>query len=218
MNDLERTSADECHQGGRLRMPRSRGAASGLLLILLGLWGAAVPFVGPSFDFSYSLGQEWSAGRGWLQVLPGAVAAIGGLLLLVSRNRATAMLGGWLAVLAGAWFVVGRAFAGPLNLGDVGTPVATTETKRVWLELTQFYGLGALIVFLGALALGRLSIRSARDVEHGHRPIATAGRTDVASDVPTDTTGPLTREPSERPASGWRARFGGHRKHRTTAV
>ena len=43
-------------------MPRSRGAASGLLLILLGVWGAAVPFIGPRFDFAYSLGQEWTHG------------------------------------------------------------------------------------------------------------------------------------------------------------
>ena len=44
---------------------------------------------------------------GWLEVLPGVVAVVGGLLLVRSRNRATAMLGGWLSVVAGAWFVVG---------------------------------------------------------------------------------------------------------------
>jgi len=38
---------------------------------------------------------------------------LGGLLLLMSRNRATAMLGGWLGVIAGAWFVVGRLFSVP---------------------------------------------------------------------------------------------------------
>ena len=223
--DRNTSDRDMRRRGGRLRMPRSRGAASGLLLILLGVWGAAVPFLGPQFDFSYSLGQDWTAGRGWLQVLPGVVAALGGVLLLVSRNRATAMLGGWLAVLAGAWFVVGRAFAGPLSLGDVGTPVASTDTKRVWLELTHFYGLGALIVFLGALALGRLSIRSVRDVEYGHRsvvtaePVATADRTTAPIDAsaPVDRTAPVTREPARR-SSGWRGRFGGGRSRRTPAV
>jgi hypothetical protein len=221
---------DVVTRGGRMGMPRSRGAASGLLLILLGVWGAAVPFIGPRFDFAYSLGQEWTTGRGWLQVLPGVVAAVGGLLLLASRNRATAMLGGWLAVVAGAWFVVGRAFAGPLSLGDVGTPVAVTDTKRVWLELTYFYGLGALIVFLGALALGRLSIRSVRDVEYGRRTVATADRTDVVTDrtdVVTDradrtgvTTAVTAPETAER-NTGWRGRLGGlrrHRPHRTTAA
>ncbi|WP_193043124.1 hypothetical protein [Mycolicibacterium baixiangningiae] len=160
-------------RGGRMRIPRSRGAASGFLLIVLGLWGALIPFLGPSFDFAFTPDQPWTwtNARGWLEVLPGAVAVAGGLLMLTSRNRATAMLGGWLAVAAGAWFVVGRALAGPLGLGNPGTPVAGTDTKRVWLELTYFYGLGALIVFLGALALGRLSVRSVRDVEYAQRPL-----------------------------------------------
>src|SRR5258705_53034 len=115
-------------RGGRLQMPRSRGAASGFLLILLGAWGALLPFVGPYFDFAFPPDQEWTwtIARGWLEVLPGAATVVGGLLLLGSRNRATAMIGGWLTVLAGAWFVVGRALAGPLGIGDVGAPVAGT--------------------------------------------------------------------------------------------
>src|ERR1700754_162071 len=163
-------------RGGRLQIPRSRGAASGFLLILLGAWGALIPFIGPYFDFAYTPDQEWfwTTARGWLEVLPGAVTALGGLLLLVSGNRATAMLGGWLTVLAGAWFVVGRALAGPLGIGDVGAPVAVTDDKRTVLELTYFYGLGALIIFLGAVALGRLSVRTARDVAYVQRPVAAA--------------------------------------------
>jgi hypothetical protein len=148
------------------------------LLILLGAWGALIPFVGPYFNFAFSPDQEWfwTTARGWLEVLPGAATALGGLLLLVSGNRATAMFGGWLTVLAGAWFVVGRALAGPLAIGDVGSPVADTETKRVWLELTYFYGLGALIIFFGAVALGRLSVRSARDIAYAERDVAYAER------------------------------------------
>lgn len=162
-------------RGGRLGMSRSRGAMSGFLLILLGAWGALIPFVGPYFDFAFTPDQPWTwtIGRGWLEVLPGVVTAAGGLLLLVSGNRATAMLGGWLAVIGGAWFVVGRAFSGPLAIGTAGTPVATTETKSVALELAYFYGLGALIIFFGAMALGRVSVRSVRDVEFVDRPVAT---------------------------------------------
>ncbi|MDY6996791.1 MAG: hypothetical protein SW019_09355 [Actinomycetota bacterium] len=155
-------------RGDALRIPRSRGAASGILVIVLGIWGALVPFVGPYFNFAFSPDQAWTwtAGRGWLEVLPGAVAVLGGLVMLASRNRATAMLGTWMAIAAGAWFVIGRALAGPLGLGEVGVPVATSEAQRVWLELTYFYGLGALIVFLGAVALGRLSVRSPRDIAY----------------------------------------------------
>jgi len=123
------------------------------------------------FDFAFSPDREWTwtAARGWLEVLPGAVTVVGGFLLLSSRNRFTAMLGGWLTVLAGAWFVVGRALAAPLGLGNAGAPVAATETKRVVLELAYFYGLGALIIFLGAIALGRLSVRSVRDIDYAQR-------------------------------------------------
>ena len=194
-------------RGGRLQMPRSRGAASGFLLILLGAWGALIPFIGPRFDFAFTPDQEWvwTTARGWLEVLPGAATALGGLLLLMSRNRATAMLGGWLTVLAGAWFVVGRALAGPLGIGDVGAPVASTETKRVWLELTYFYGLGALILFFGAIALGRLSVRSARDIAYAQRPVvATAEPQPLPSDEVTEI-----QPAGEGRHRGWRNMFGG---------
>jgi hypothetical protein len=201
--------------GGRMQMPRSRGAASGFLLILLGVWGALIPFVGPYFDFAFTPDQEWAwtTGRGWLEVLPGAATVVGGLLLLGSRNRATAMFGGWLTVLAGAWFVVGRALAGPLGIGDAGAPVAATETKRVWLELTYFYGLGALIVFLGAVALGRLSVRSARDIAYAQRPVASAAQPQPApSEEVTEIQPTATADPPRQ--RGWRDMFrggGGHR-------
>ena len=200
-------------RGGRMRMRRSRGAASGLLLILLGVWGAAVPFVGPHYDFAFSPGQNWSAARGWLEVLPGAVTAVGGLILLMSRHRASAMLGGWLSVIAGAWFVVGRAFAGPLGLGDVGAPVASSDTQRVWLELSYFYGLGALIVFLGAFALGRVSVRTVRDVEYARRPVpaTVSERTTVSEPATVSESAPITEattdpQPRQR---GWRHVFRG---------
>ena len=198
-------------RGGRLQIPRSRGAASGFLLILLGVWGALIPFVGPYFDFAFTPDQAWAwtTARGWLEVLPGAATVVGGLLLLGSRNRATAMLGGWLAVLAGAWFVVGRALAGPLGIGDAGTPVAATETMRVWLELAYFYGLGAVIVFLGAVALGRLSVRSVRDVEFAQRPVAPVVQP-AASDEVTEIQ-PTSTEPANR---SWRNMFRGSDDHR----
>ncbi|KWX57486.1 hypothetical protein [Mycobacterium sp. NAZ190054] len=183
---------DTTNQGRRgvMQIPRSRGAVSGLLIVALGVWGALVPFVGPQFDFAFTPDQPWTwtAGRGWLEVLPGAVAVVGGLLLFASRNRATAMLGGWLAVAAGAWFVVGRAVAGPLGLGGAGQPVAANETKQVWLELTYFSGLGALIVFLAAMAVGRLSVRSVRDIAYRDARVSTT--------EPHPVTGPVEGAPA----------------------
>jgi hypothetical protein len=202
-------------RGGRLEMSRSRGAMSGFLLILLGVWGALIPFVGPYFDFAFTPDEPWTwtIGRGWLEVLPGAVAVAGGLLLLVSGNRVTAMLGGWLSVFAGAWFVVGRALSGPLAIGEAGTPVAATETKSVALELAYFYGLGALIIFLGALALGRVSVRSVRDVEIVERPLATTATAQpqpAFSDEVTEIQPTHTDTGRHR---GWRNMFGRRHTH-----
>jgi hypothetical protein len=156
---------------GTLHMPRSRGAVSGLLLVILGVWGALIPFVGPYFHFAYAPGQAWvwSTARGWLEVFPGVTTALGGFLLLTSGNRATAMFGGWLAVIAGAWFVVGRTLASTLRLGDVGQPLAGTDAKRAVIEIASFSGLGALIVFVGGAVLARVTIRTARDVELAHQ-------------------------------------------------
>ena len=154
------------YRASGLRMPRSRGAISGLILIILGAWGALIPFVGPHFNFAYTPDQDWawSTARGWLEVAPGATTVLGGLLLMLSGNRVTAVLGGWLGVLAGAWFVVGGEVAPLLGIGSVGDPIAATERKRAALEVSYFSGLGALIVFVAGVALARTALRHARDV------------------------------------------------------
>jgi hypothetical protein len=192
-----------------MRIPRSRGAASGFLLILLGAWGALIPFIGPYFHFAYTPDQEWTwtAARGWLEVLPGVATAVGGLLMLASGHRANAMFGGWLTVLAGAWFVVGTAFAGPLRIGDIGVPVASTDTKRAFLEIAYFYGLGAVIIFLGAVALGRLSVRSLRDIGYAQRPVAAAEPqpapvAESAAPGTESTAATTADEPRRRPWDG----------------
>ncbi len=84
---------------GRFRIPRSRGALMGVVLVLLGSWGVLIPFFGQQFGLSYAgAGQwEWTAARGWLQVVPGFVTIVGGIVLIQSRNRLAAVLGAWLS-------------------------------------------------------------------------------------------------------------------------
>jgi len=56
-----------------MRVPRTRGAGSGLMLILLGAWGALIPFVGPYFHFAYTpdAAWTWTWGRFFLEIVPG---------------------------------------------------------------------------------------------------------------------------------------------------
>ena len=213
-------------RAGRMRIPRSRGAMSGLLLVILGLWGALIPFVGPYINFAYEPNTPWmwTTARGWLAVLPGGVTVLGGLLLLFSANRATALLGGWLAVVGGAWFVVGRVFATPLGLGEVEASVATTQGGRTALELAFFTGLGSVIIAIGGMAVGRLSVRTLRDIRYS-QPVQdeyhradydrTADRERIAHERAAVVAGDdgAKRRPvaGERRHRDWRHPFGGHR-------
>lgn len=151
-----------------LRVPRSRGALSGFLLLLLGVWGALIPFIGPYFNYAYTPDRAWAytSGRLWLEVLPGAATALGGLIVLGSANRAVAAFGAWLAALAGAWFVIGpslHALWASSGFPRTGSPVGGT-LLRVVEEIGFFSGLGVAIVFLAALALGRFAVIGSRDV------------------------------------------------------
>lgn len=213
-----------------LRMPRSRGAITGLLLVLLGVWGALIPFVGPYFNFAYTPNTEWTwtTARGWLEVFPGVTTVLGALLLIVSTNRATAMFGGWLAVFGGAWFVVGRALAPALRIGDVGQPVAASDMKRAVLEISYFLGLGALIVFLGGGILARVSARLARDVAAAPVPASDVAPAEPAPEltpqaapgqvVSPDAVTQAGANPAHAPGTEPRARGGFLRRHRRAGV
>jgi len=178
-------------RGGVMYVARSRGMLSGLLLVLLGIWGALIPFVGPYFNYAYTPDRAWAwtMGRLWLEILPGAAAVLGGLMLMGTAHRAVGVFAGWLASVAGAWFVVGpilsRLWDPPA--GSAGTPVGG-PIRQVFEEIGFFYGLGAAILFLAAQALGRFTVRSVRDV----RAAETVRRTSVTE--PTGTR-PVAAQP-----------------------
>ena len=161
---------------GVTRIPRRRGSLCGLLLILLGAWGALVPFIGPYFKFAFTPDQAWTynSGRLYLSIVPGAAAVLGGLLVLATRNRPVGMLGGLLAAAGGAWFIAGQpivaialkrpSISAGVPVPRSGAAVAGTTTTWQFLEMLGFFtAVGILIVFFGALALGRFSMVSARD-------------------------------------------------------
>ena len=144
-----------------LQMRRSRGAFSGFLLMLLGLWGALIPFVGPYFDYAYTPDKAWTynTGRLWLELLPGAAVFFGGFLLMIARGRHTALFGALLAAVAGAWFTLGPVLS-PLWNNHVpmgGTPASNTVYMRIMEQLGFFTALGVVIVFVAAMALGRIA-------------------------------------------------------------
>lgn len=160
-----------------LRVPRTRGVGSGLLLVLLGAWGALIPFVGPYFHFAYTpdTAWAWTWGRFFLEIVPGVATALGGLILMISAIRPVAMFGAALAAAAGAWFTVstllGPVWASYSTLGTPGGVPTALDPGRptggplhmVAEHLAFFTALGVVIVFLAAVAFGRLAVVGARE-------------------------------------------------------
>jgi hypothetical protein len=153
-------------------IPRSRGAVSGVLLVLLGLWGGLAPFIGPYLHFGFSPDKAWAytQGRLYYSLIPGAAVLIGGLFVLFTRNRAVGITGGILAALGGFWFGLGPGIVTivlkkSINVGTPLAQMATASTLRSYTETIAFFGgLGLVVLFFAALAIGRFSMLSAGDV------------------------------------------------------
>jgi hypothetical protein len=183
-----------------LRVRRTRGALSGVLLVLLGLWGALIPFIGPYFHYAYTPNQAWhyTSGRLWLELLPGAAVVLGGIIVLGSRHRLIAVLGAWLAAAGGAWFTVGGLVASHwTQLPSAGTPVGG-PARMVVEQIGFFTGLGVVIAFVAGLAMGRFTVVAARDlavvapVEPAVEPVA-----ETPVETTTGTPVETTTEPAE---------------------
>jgi hypothetical protein len=202
-----------------LPVPRSRGALSGTLLVLLGAWGALIPFVGPYFRYAYTPDAAWryTSGRLWLEILPGAATVLGGLIVLMSRSRPAAVAGAWLAALSGAWFAAGAILSPLWTTGSgaaAGRPVGATAT-RVLEQVGFFTGLGLVIVFLAAMALGRFTVVGVRETRRAQRAAeaeqaaakaeagkaaAKTGKADTPAAV-RDTGAPATVRDTDNPAT-----------------
>ncbi len=175
---------------GMLQIRRSRGALSGFLLILLGLWGALIPFIGPYFHYAYTPDKGWTynTGRLWLEILPGAAVFLGGLLLMMAKGRHTALFGALLAAAAGGWFTLGPVLS-PLWNNHVpmgGSPASVSVYMRIMEQLGFFTALGVVIVFVAGVALGRIA-----SVTSGIRPVEEIPETTVP-----DETAPISRAPA----------------------
>ena len=160
---------------GGTQLARSTGMMSGLLVLLLGVWGALVPFVGPYFGYAFASHATWfyDSNRLWLDVLPGGAAVIGGLLLMSASTRRAGILAAWIGFAAGAWFLAGPAVSGLWGHGaaaPIGRPLGGHTRQAVEL-LGYFYALGGVIIALVSFAGGRFSARPAVEPEVSTRAV-----------------------------------------------
>jgi len=143
-----------------MRIRRTHGIFGGLLVALLGIWGGIIPFVGPYFHYAYTPDSAWTytTGRLYLEILPGAGALLGGLILMAARSRHVALFGAVLAIASGAWFALGNVFAPLWTVANpAGGPASTGTVMRILEQIGFFSGLGIVIVLIAATVAGRIT-------------------------------------------------------------
>jgi hypothetical protein len=137
---------------------------AGALILLVGAWGGIVPFVGPLFGFSGdgSRSWTWNLPHALLSLAPGAVAVAAGILVMLAGGRLFRpglKLGGLLAALCGAWFVVGPVAWPVLEHARVFVTASPQRELAYWIGYSL--GPGTLLAALGAFVLGRPAARPA---------------------------------------------------------
>jgi hypothetical protein len=128
---------------------------SGLIILIAGIWGGLIPFVGPYFHFA--LGPDhawrWTSGRLYLDILPAVAAVLGGLLLLGAGPWLSGRIGALLALAGGIWFAVGPDVSRLWHSGGAQGVAHGHGGTRMLEYLTFHSGLGVLITALAAYAL-----------------------------------------------------------------
>ncbi len=139
---------------------------AGFVILVAGLWGGLVPFVGPYFHFALGPNQSWTwtSGRLYLSVLPAIAAMIGGAMLIASGPRVSGKVGALLALAAGVWFAVGPDVSLLWQSGGAQGAVHGSKLTRMFELLTYHTALGVLLAAVAASALPRARVlrRTAR--------------------------------------------------------
>jgi hypothetical protein len=156
----------------RVPMRRTRGLVSGLLLILLGAWAGLAPFIAPYGGYGVTPATPWhfDAGRLYFSVMPGAVVLVAGLIVAAGRLRPLAVGSAVIAAIGGIWLGYGTTLTRalfPFRVATTmlahGTAIGSTPARILLSAGALYYAPGALIVFVAALAIGRISVVAHKD-------------------------------------------------------
>lgn len=153
------------------RVPRRIGRLRGMLVILIGIWAAVAPQVGPAVDFGHTPDETWALTQGQvvLQILPGLLAVGGGMVMMLATRRKLGSFGGWLATAAGAWFIVGPVVTASWDGGDfIGQPLGSeggqaTTSRAVLEQLAFLSGVGVLLIVIASSAATRFLVHEMED-------------------------------------------------------
>jgi hypothetical protein len=157
------------------RLPlRLTATVAGVLAVVVGAWGGIAPYIGHAIRFSAdgSATWTWNLQHGLLSLLPGAMAVVGGLLLIASirsrRERATLLHTVGLTAaavilgLSAVWFLIGASVWPVYFTSQV---VVAASPVRTLADMVGYYLADGVILavvagIVGSWAVGSLRTRS----------------------------------------------------------
>ncbi len=150
----------------------------GFVVAIVGLWGAVVPYAGPEFGYDMGGGSAWTwtESRFTLHLLPGLLAMLGGVTMMMRSGRGRMRLGAALGALGGAWFIVAPVIRPAWANSDGMMMMGNGVWDQILTSLGYHSGTGVVILAVSAFALGVLT-----DAEAGTSP-----RTESGADVRID--------------------------------
>jgi hypothetical protein len=147
---------------------------AGVLAVVVGAWGGIAPYIGHAIRYSAdgSATWTWNLQHGLLSLLPGALAVVGGLLLIAStwarRERASVLdtvgLTGAAVILglSAVWFLIGASVWPVYFTTHV---LAAASPVRTLADMVGYYFVEGFVLavvsgLVGWWAVGSLRTRS----------------------------------------------------------
>jgi hypothetical protein len=146
----------------RLKVGRFGIGTIGTLTVLISAWGGIVPYIGPLFGYSADGAGSWywNLAHAILGLAPGAIGVVMGLVILsrtsgviFGRGRISLATAGLIALLCGAWFVIGP-LAWPVITNHRAYFVTASPLRALANEIGYSLGTGVILAACGAFAIG----------------------------------------------------------------
>jgi hypothetical protein len=182
------TSVEKRPSATRVSVGRSGIGTVGVLTVLISAWGALIPFLGPVFGYrgDGAPSWHWNTAHFVLAVVPGVVGFLMGLVILEGTSRAGAGRGrislavaGLIAMLCGAWFVVGP-LAWPVVTNNGAYFAAASPLRSLAYQVGYGLGTGLILAVCGGYVMGWAS-------RHQMNAVATDSVATAAPATPTPT-------------------------------
>jgi MFS family permease len=160
-------------------------SAIAIITVAISAWGGIIPYVGPTFGYSAdgSSAWQWSLTHTVLALVPGAIGILVGLSFLaripdarIGRRKTSLSTAGFIAILCGAWFVIGP-LAWPVIHNSGPYFVAASPLRMLANQVGYSLGVGLILAMCGAFAIGWAT-------RHNRPLTETNGTRTVATDEP----------------------------------